>query len=373
MRQNELIRNGTISHVGAHYLHMNTLGIINGCIDGESQFPTWATFARNNTYGIKAINESDYYHAMYELNRPEGVLDLVRECQRLQRKLDPNDHGNVQRVNEYCASTNAKVDNVTTGLYLSAGTHGWFDITHPATDSFPPAYAMGFLNQNWVQRALGVPVNHSFVSQPVALGFGGTGDMARGSLVEAIAYILDHGLRVVMLYGDRDYACNWVGGEAASLKAPYQHQDDFAAAGYAPLVMSPVHSAGLTRQYGNFSFTRVYQAGHMVPSYQPEAAYEIFMRAITGRDIATGTVDLNKLAAQGKQYSTNGPPDAWWMKSEILPAPLRECYIWDMGRCSEEEKKWIMNGTALVKDWIVVGRQDVNNPIDTPTDLQLPL
>lgn len=182
--------------------------------------------------------------------------------------------------------------------------------------------------------------------------------MVKGGLVEDIAYVLDHGVRVAMMYGDRDYACNWVGGEAASLKVPYRHQADFAAAGYTPVVISPVRSGGLTRQYGNFSFTRVYQAGHMVPSYQPEAAFEIFMRAITARDIATGTIDLEEVAANGEQYSTEGPPDAWWMKSEVLPSPAGECYIWDMGRCSDDEKKWIIDGTAIVKDWIVIGRRE---------------
>ena len=30
MRQNELIANGTIEGPGTHYLHMDTLGIVNG-------------------------------------------------------------------------------------------------------------------------------------------------------------------------------------------------------------------------------------------------------------------------------------------------------------------------------------------------------
>lgn len=86
----------------------------------------------------------------------------------------------------------------------------------------------------------------------------------KGGLLEDIAYILDHGVRVAMIYGDRDYACNWVGGELASMKVPYLHHVDFAHTGYTPVVLDPLRSAGLTRQFGNFSFTRVYQAGHMV-------------------------------------------------------------------------------------------------------------
>lgn len=137
----------------------------------------------------------------------------------------------------------------------------------------------------------------------------------------------------------------------------------------------------MTRQYGNLSFTRVYQAGHMVPSYQPEAvrwfeqrlglpfpsfrylltlikAYRIFMRAITHRDIATGQVDLNEYATTHKdQYSTTGTSDTWWKKNDVLPQTKHECYVLDQAsRCTDEEVEWIKDGSAIIKDWIVVGR-----------------
>jgi len=51
------------------------------------------------------------------------------------------------------------------------------------------------------------------------------------------------------------------GGEALSRSINYSHTADFAAAGYADLVVSGV-VRGKTRQYGLFSFTRVFEAGH---------------------------------------------------------------------------------------------------------------
>ncbi|KAK5169543.1 uncharacterized protein LTR77_005519 [Saxophila tyrrhenica] len=358
MKQNELISNGTISEPGAHYLHFNTLGIVNGCIDEEAQVKAYATMAWNNTYDVKAFTEEQYNHAIHGLEREGGVIYQLRKCRRLQKRLDPNDHGDVERVISHCQQAITAGANITQEVYLNNAERGWFDITHPATDSFPPPYAFGFMNQHWVQKALGVPVNHSFVSQAVGANFDATADMARGGLLEDIAYILDHGVRVTMMYGDRDYACNWIGGEEASVRVPWGHQEEFAEAGYTPLVVSPVHSGGLTRQYGNLSFTRVYQAGHMVPSYQPEVAYEIFMRAVTGRDIATGTVDLREVEGRGEHYSTQGPKDTWWKKNDVLPAPAGECYLFDLGRCTEEEIGWVFDGTAMVKDWIVVGREE---------------
>ncbi|KAK3640763.1 hypothetical protein LTR56_004466 [Elasticomyces elasticus] len=350
MRQNELISNGTISKPGAHYLHLDTLGIINGCIDFIDGV-AWAygTFPYNNTYGIKAFNDTEYRRGMHELSIEGGIIAKIEECRRQQRKLDQEGYGDQEKVNEACLAALGAGQNVTADLYNQKGRNGWFDISHPAEDPFPAAYPFGFLNQHWVQKALGVPVNHSMVSPAVYDAFTRTGDMAKGGLLEDLAYILDHGVKVALLYGDRDYACNWVQGENSSLKIPWSSQHEFKAAGYTPLVVSPVHSGGLTRQYGNLSFTRVYQSGHLVPSYQPEAAYLIFMRALLGKDIATGTVDA-------ADYASTGPSDTWWMRNDVLPSPPNECYVLNTGTCTDEQQEWIFDGSAIVENWIVVGR-----------------
>ncbi|EMC93035.1 hypothetical protein BAUCODRAFT_271525 [Baudoinia panamericana UAMH 10762] len=368
MHQNALIENGTLTGPGVHYLRMNTLGIVNGCIDMIEQVWSHATFAVNNTYGIKVFTDAEYYRSMYELTREDGIVDRIKACRRKQRELDRHGYGDIDEVDKYCLAAMGAGQNATSDIYISRRKAGWFDITHPAADPFPPLYNMGFLNQHWVQKALGVPVNFTFASSAVYQAFAMTGDHAKRGFVDDIAYILDHGVKVALLYGDRDYACNWVQGEATSLKIPWASQKEFATAGYTPLVISPVHSGGLTRQYGNLSFTRVYQAGHLVPSYQPETAYTIFMRALTGKDIATGTVDIQAVAARGEQHATAGLDNTWWMRSDLLPTTPRECYIWDTEKCSEEEQDWLFEGSAIVKDWIVVGRKNVDKPSHSLND-----
>jgi hypothetical protein len=47
---------------------------------------------------------------------------------------------------------------------------------------------------------------------------------------------------------------------------------------------------------------RIYESGHEVPFYQPLAALTIFERAINGKDIATGKVDVPQ-----RGYVTVGP------------------------------------------------------------------
>ena len=67
-----------------------------------------------------------------------------------------------------------------------------------------------------MQGALGVLVNftktNNGVSSAVASAFVATGDYARkdirGGQLADIAYLLDRGVKVALIFGDRDYKCN---------------------------------------------------------------------------------------------------------------------------------------------------------------------
>jgi carboxypeptidase C (cathepsin A) len=76
-----------------------------------------------------------------------------------------------------------------------------------------------------------------------------------------------------------------------SLAIPHFETDVFNNPGYARIQANDSYVGGQVRQHGNLSFSRVYQAGHKVPSYQPETAYRMFMRALFNKDIATGEAD----------------------------------------------------------------------------------
>jgi len=66
---------------------------------------------------------------------------------------------------------------------------------------------------------------------------------------------------------------------------------------------------GETREYGNFSFTRVYEAGHEVPYYQPIAALALFNRTINNMDTATGTKKVTAdLSTEGDAEATHTEP-----------------------------------------------------------------
>lgn len=90
-----------------------------------------------------------------------------------------------------------------------------------------------------------------------------SGDFAAPYLPD-LEKLLGWDVQVSLVYGDADYICNWLGGEALSLAANWTGKDAFHSAGYTNLTVDG-KAYGETRQYGKLSFTRVWEAGHEVP------------------------------------------------------------------------------------------------------------
>ncbi|KAI4117321.1 MAG: hypothetical protein LQ345_002410 [Seirophora villosa] len=356
--QNELIANQSINEAGEQFIiHLDTLGIVNGCIDLLIQEPSYPEFAYNNTYDIQAINETLYRQALDNFNRPDtGCKALILECQRLAAEGDPDATGDNATVNQACSDANVYCSNYVEAQYINTSGRNYYDVASIDPTPFPPNYYLGYLAKNYVQGALGVPINYTQSTNGVYEAFSSVGDYARvdmrGGQVQDLAYLLDNGIKVNLMYGDRDYACNWLGGEAVSLQIPYAGNAAFRAAGYADIVTNSTYTGGLVRQHGNLSFTRVFQAGHEVPSYQPETAYRIFNRAIRGQDIATGALDVN--ADRG--YSTQGPNDTLSTRQAPPDHPYpHQCYVLALGAtCTEAQIESVANGTALVRDYILI-------------------
>lgn len=122
----------------------------------------------------------------------------------------------------------------------------------------------------------------------------------------------------------------------------YTHSDEFRAAGYEAMVVDGTEY-GEVRQYGNFSFARVYESGHEVPYYQRKcfffqllsdllsrtmvfanmgciavAALAYFNRTLYHYDIATGE---EKVTAN---LTTSGPANATHTNSFV---PITSSYI----------------------------------------------
>lgn len=242
-----------------------------------------------------------------------------------------------------------------------------FDVTQTNLTSTPPHYLENFFNQPWVQQELGVPLNFTSASNPITNSFvAGTGDVVVGSL-HTLEKVMDKGVNVAMIYGDRDYRCNCksstslictitdisgYGGENVSLTLDFPSSPAFRAAGYAPITTNSSYQGGFVRQHGSsLSFSRIFQAGHGVAAYQPETLSKIFERAMFGRDIATGDVDLDRNA----NYTTKGPHSVRDVKNEIPEEQESICHVRLAPiTCTDEQMMALADGSAVVEDWVVV-------------------
>lgn len=182
--------------------------------------------------------------------------------------------------------------------------------------------------------------------------------------------------------------------ENVSLHLDYPEAPSFRSAGYAALQTNDSYQGGLVRQHDRVSFSRVFEAGHDVAAYQPETVLRIFERAIFGRDVATGDVDVLSLnndtatspdhascgekkkkstseskahraaAAAGAGggvggYSTVGPLSVLNVTNEVLAPVMSEPRCWwytvnNTQSCTEEQIVAVAEGTAVVEDWVVV-------------------
>lgn len=143
-----------------------------------------------------------------------------------------------------------------------------------------------------------------------------------------------------------------MGAENVSLSASYADAPSFRSAGYAPITTNSSYQGGLVRQFKNFSFSRVFEAGHLADAYQPETTLRIFERAIFGKDVATGESD----AGGSSSYASRGPASSLNVTNEIhdpIIGPM--CFWYDaFYSCDEVQQAALEKNIAVIEDFVVV-------------------
>lgn len=231
-----------------------------------------------------------------------------------------------------------------------------YDIRELMPDPFPESYFEDYLNTPRIQKAIGAYQNFSTFSYIIGNAFGQTGDDGRESMtIESIRKLLKQNVSVNLYAGDADYNCNWLGGEvvANEVKAP-----GFTKAGYTNMTTSDGIVHGQVKQAGKFSFSRIYNAGHEVPYYQPLASLEFFERAIGGKDIATGKI------TPGARYVSAGTAKSTYREgnSTIQTKVLRPCATYntktnkpDLSKCkvSRQERSPAKSSLRRQRRWLM--------------------
>lgn len=358
---NTVRMNGTGANSTTVDIHLSSLGIINGCIDDLVQAPYYPIMATKNPYGLVAINSIRAQAANASFYTSGGCQDLIHQCRSAVEANDTSNSGSVPAVNYICSQAYEFCTENVMLPYSDAG-RSVYDIAALLPDSFPPSRYLSYVNSAEFQSALGATTNYTETSSTVASAFASTGDYERESLIPKLASLLNDGIRVALIYGDRDYICNWLGGEAISLNlastsaaigSPVSESSyaSFSTAGYAPIIVNDSYIGGVVRQFGNLSFSRIYQAGHSVPAYQPETAFQVFARIIMGTSLSDGK------AINLSTYNTTGAMNA--TSTFSLPAsPTGTCWVRNIpGSCGEDQKKELLDrdgqGVAIVNGALV--------------------
>lgn len=86
--------------------------------------------------------------------------------------------------------------------------------------------------------------------------------------------------------GDADFICNWYGNLATADAVDYDGSAAFKSADLKPYTVNG-KEMGTFKTEGKLSFLRVYGAGHEVPYYQPEIAFQAFVQTMKGQAISS--------------------------------------------------------------------------------------
>jgi carboxypeptidase C (cathepsin A) len=273
---------------GAQKIKLESVMIGNGWFDPILQYPAYYNFTvyPGNTYDYKPYNssiEDQLYNATFG---PGNCVDRLKKC----AAGASNDY--CSEADSYCA---ARVENTLDVV----ANRDEYDSRELRPDPFPYEYYVQYLNTPAVQAAIGAFQTFTEGSNAVGDAFGTTGDDGReAGTVEDMRRLFDDGIRVVMYFGDADYNCNWLGGQAV---AEELNATGFNTAGFVNISTSDGVVHGQVKQSGLYAFVRIYESGHEVPFYQPLASLELFERVLNGKDIATGKLNLTS------GYKTVGP------------------------------------------------------------------
>jgi cathepsin A (carboxypeptidase C) len=92
-----------------------------------------------------------------------------------------------------------------------------------------------------------------------------------------VADLLNAGIPALIYAGDVDFICNYLGNRAWTLGLEWNSGEDFRKA-----EEHDWKQQGLARSAGGLTFLQVYDAGHMVPSDQPEVALDMITNFLKG-------------------------------------------------------------------------------------------
>lgn len=242
--QNAAVTAGKVSGVK---INLKVLSIGNGLTDPYLQYPGYVKYAKSNPYHqlvsddvIKAANRS--------LFEPGGCMSQIAKC---------NDKGS----NEVCSHAQDYCNSKVLGPL--AGNYSEYDV-RTTNDSYPYDVS-GYLSNSTIKSKIGAQSEWDAVSYPVYDNFAMTGDWMRNKR-PSLEKVINAGVRVLLLDGDADYICNYIGYESMVNALRTEFTSTYKKQHWTTWTVDGV-ATGRYKNAGTMSYLRVSKAGHAVPAY----------------------------------------------------------------------------------------------------------
>ena len=260
-------------------INLVALGINNGLFDNLIQEKSLVEFSYNNTYK-PLITEAQYNQYLTAYNN--DCAPALTQCLASNSDTDCVNAMNVceNEIEGPLSSNNPQQGGVAIVDF------DVYDVREPSADPYPPSTYQTYLNDPAVQKAIGAQVsNFQQCADTPYKNFASTGDVSKNFLPQ-LSSVVKSGVTTVIWAGDADWICNWFGGQAASEAVTFSGQSTFQAMSLAPYTVSG-NQGGTFKTVDNFSFLRVFGAGHEVPYYQPALALQVFDQTMGKKAIAS--------------------------------------------------------------------------------------
>ncbi|KAH8886329.1 carboxypeptidase-like protein S1 [Thozetella sp. PMI_491] len=265
--QNAAIAAGTVS---GENINLVALGINNGWFDPVTQYKAYLDFAVNNTYK-QLLTTSQYNSALSKYN--SQCLPAAAKCT------------SATGSNSACITADNTCSNVAEAPAENNNDFDVYDIREPSNDPYPPETYVTYLQSSAVVKAIGAQTTYGECPDAPYNKFASTGDDFR-TFLPALSKVVQSGITVLIWAGDADWICNWVGGLEVVNAVNYTGTAAFKAKAVSPYTVNGTQY-GEFKTVGNLSWLKVYEAGHEVPYYQPQAALQAFTQTLQKKPLSS--------------------------------------------------------------------------------------
>lgn len=253
---------------GLEKLNLKGLAIGNGLTDPEEQYKWYAEMAFKNSHNLQVIDESTY--TTMKSAEPLCTKGIVK-CNEGTGFFD----------SFACQAAFLYCNTALTTPFRATGKNP-YDIRKPCGLN-PLCYDFShiekFMNSDKTKEALHVKKhNPSWQTCNMEINLEFHVDWMK-NFAPYVKDLLEAGIPALIYAGDVDFICNYLGNRAWTLNLDWSHKQEYNAA----TEKDWNKGGGLVRSANGLTFLQVYDAGHMVPSDQPEHALQMITQFVNGQ------------------------------------------------------------------------------------------